>query len=138
MTIPAWSAPELLTLAVAVGDRSARVTAAGEIDACTAPQLTAAIDEALTAGPVTTAVATGAAGAVQLTVDLSAVTFLDSAGVHALAGAHRRATAAGGRLTVCATRRAVLRPLQVSGLWQLVSGTPDGPTAETTATGDAA
>lgn len=52
-------------------------------------------------------------------VDLSRVTHLAAAGLTALAIAHR-AAADGGRVLHlrCGTARAVIRPLQVTGLWQ--------------------
>ena len=59
-----------------------------------------------------------------VTADLTAVSFLDSAGVHALAAAYRRAGAAGVRLRVLASNRAVLRPLQLTGLWPLLVTEP--------------
>lgn len=129
MTVPASAVAELLTLTVTIGGGALRVAATGEIDAFTAPQLVTAIDEALDTVPVV--------GAVQLTIDLQAVTFLDSSGVHALAGAYRRAATAGVLLTVYASGPAVLRPLQVSGLWPLIAG-PDSAAATVTPTGDAA
>jgi anti-sigma B factor antagonist len=53
-------------------------------------------------------------------LDLRGVTFLDSAGLSALATAHRAAQAAGRELRMrCGTTRAVVRPLQITGLWTL-------------------
>ncbi|MFL6096728.1 MAG: STAS domain-containing protein, partial [Blastococcus sp.] len=56
----------------------------------------------------------------ELTVDLGEVTFLDSAGLCVLATAHRRAGRQDVRLRVLATSRAVVRPLQITGLWDLL------------------
>jgi anti-sigma B factor antagonist len=110
--MPVWASPEvtaLLSVTVSRGTSSAYITVVGEVDAYSARQLTAALG-AVTEVPQ------------EVTVDLNGVTFLDSAGVHALAAAYRRASAVGARLQVVTSRRAVLRPLQLSGLWQLLSG----------------
>ena len=51
-------------------------------------------------------------------VDLRGVTFLDAAGLTVLAVAHNRAEQAGSVLQIrCGTARAVIRPLQLTGLW---------------------
>jgi anti-sigma B factor antagonist len=99
---------ELLTLTLIRDDEGAHLCAAGEVDACTAPRFAAALDGALADGPL------------QVAVDLHAVTFLTCAGVHALAAGYRRAAAAGTRFHVSASRPAVLRPLELSGLWPAV------------------
>src|SRR3954465_6366865 len=75
-------AHELLTIRVTVAP-PAVVTAAGEVDSCSAPLLAAALQAA----------ADQARAGTEILADLSAVTFLDSAGVHVLADAHRRVTA---------------------------------------------
>ncbi len=102
-------ADELMTLSVSGTDAVVRVTASGEIDSSTAPvlrdQLAALLDTA----------------AQDSTVDLDAVTFLDSAGLCVLAAAHRRALAQGGALRVVASGRAGVRPLQITGLWGLLA-----------------
>jgi anti-sigma B factor antagonist len=56
----------------------------------------------------------------EIVVDLSGVTFLDSAGLCVLAAAHRRLKGRNVRLRVLATSRAVIRPLQITGLWELL------------------
>jgi anti-sigma B factor antagonist len=48
--------------------------------------------------------------------DLSAVEFLSSSGLTALALAHRAAVAAGHELCVVAIERVVLRPIEITGL----------------------
>ena len=54
----------------------------------------------------------------EVEVDLSRVTFLNAAGLIALAIAHQMADSAGRVLRIrCGTARAVLRPLQITGLW---------------------
>jgi anti-sigma B factor antagonist len=110
VTAPALdpSSDELVTFDVSVAGTSATVRAAGEIDSTTAPllnqHLTALLD----------------ADVRELTVDLGEVTFLDSAGLCVLATAHRRAGRQDVRLRVLATSRAVVRPLQITGLWDLL------------------
>jgi anti-sigma B factor antagonist len=85
-----------------------RVTATGEIDSSSAPLLRGRIDAVLD-GDVE-----------ELVVDLVRVTFLDSAGLCVLAAAHRRAGEQGVRMRVLASSRAVIRPLQITGLWALL------------------
>jgi anti-sigma B factor antagonist len=100
-------ANDLLTVVVSESAPMARLTVTGEIDSSSAPLLREQLD-ALFEATLT-----------EVTIDLSAVTFLDSAGLCVLAAAHRRA---GGdvRLRVLASSRAVIRPLQITGLWQLL------------------
>ncbi|MGY1690448.1 STAS domain-containing protein [Geodermatophilus sp. SYSU D01105] len=100
---------QLVSIDVATTTSAVRVTVAGEVDSSSAPSLRASVDEAF------------AAGADEITIDLDAVTFLDSAGLCVLAGAHRRADEAGVRLRVLASNRAVMRPLQITGLWELLA-----------------
>ena len=100
-------ANDLLTVGVTESAPLARVTVSGEIDSSSAPLLREQLD-ALFEGELT-----------ELTIDLSAVTFLDSAGLCVLAAAHRRA-GDDIRLRVLASSRAVIRPLQITGLWELL------------------
>jgi len=99
---------DLVTIDVAEVDSTARVTAAGEIDSTSAPVLRQQLD-ALLARDVR-----------ELTVDLGRVTFLDSAGLCVLAATHRRAVRQDVRMRVLASSRAVIRPLQITGLWELL------------------
>lgn len=85
-----------------------RLTASGEIDSTSAPVLKDRLD-ALLSGTTS-----------DLTVDLTGVTFLDSAGLCVLAAGYRRASAEGRRIRVLASSRAVIRPLQITGLWDLL------------------
>jgi anti-sigma B factor antagonist len=92
--------------------------AVGEIDTSTAPALQDRL-EAQLARPVP-----------ELVLDLTRVTFLDSAGLCVLALAHKQAGTTGTRLRVLATTRAVVRPMQVTGLWDLLGAEralPTGP-----------
>lgn len=96
------------------GDASRTVlTAAGEVDSTSAPVLRGRLDAALDAGTP------------EVTVDLHGVTFLDSAGLCVLAAAHRRASRDGIRLHVLASSRAVVRPLQITGLFALLGVVTD-------------
>jgi anti-sigma B factor antagonist len=94
---------------VAWSAQTAVVTAAGEIDLTNAEGFRDALLSALDAG------------ALGLVVDLTATTFIDSAGVTALARASRRA-AASERTTVrlAVTSPAVLRVLNLVGVDQLI------------------
>ena len=101
-------ANELVSVDVVESGSTACVTAAGEIDSTSAPVLGEQLD-ALLEGDVQ-----------EFTVDLSRVTFLDSAGLCVLAAAHRRALSRDVRMRVLASSRAVIRPLQITGLWELL------------------
>nr|WP_239521441.1 STAS domain-containing protein [Blastococcus saxobsidens] len=83
------------------------LVATGEIDCTSAPHVQARIEQLLDAG------------ARELVIDLTAVTFLDSAGLCALATVHRLSAGQVG-IRVLASTRAVIRPLQITGLWQLL------------------
>lgn len=101
-------AGELVTIDVSRADTWAAVRASGEIDSTTAPLLDTHLTELLDAEVR------------ELTVDLSGVSFLDSAGLCVLATAHRRAVRQDVRMRVLASSRAVVRPLQITGLWDLL------------------
>jgi anti-sigma B factor antagonist len=93
--------------ATSTSGSTVRVT--GEVDSTTAPGLRDCLLDVI-----------GRSGSTTVEVDLSGVTFLDSAGLSALATAHRAAVAAGRDLRMrCGTTRAVVRPLQITGLWTL-------------------
>jgi anti-sigma B factor antagonist len=100
----------LVTLAVSGPVAMPRLVVAGEVDSTTAPPVQNRVERLLDAG------------ARELTIDLTAVTFLDSAGLCALATMHRRAAADDVRLRVLAATRAVIRPMQITGLWHLLGG----------------
>ena len=88
--------------------RTAVVTAAGEIDLTNAECLRDSLMTALNAG------------AAAVVVDLTAATFLDSAGVTTLVRASRRARASEAALRVAVTAPAVLRVLDLVGIDQIV------------------
>ena len=110
MTAPTLepSNDELVTFDVSVAGPSATVRAAGEIDSTTAPLLSQHVGALLD-----TEIR-------ELTVDLGRVTFLDSAGLCVLATVHRRAVRQEVQMRVLASSRAVVRPLQITGLWDLL------------------
>ena len=88
------------------GSDGCTVVISGEIDTRSAPVLGDRLHELLQHP-----------GDTPLELDLRQVTFLDSAGLTTLVGAHRAAEAAGRVLRMrCGTTRAVLRPLQITGL----------------------
>ena len=99
---------DLVTVDVSGVAPTVRVTAEGEIDSTSAPVLRDRLDGLLD-GDVR-----------DLTIDLTAVTFLDSAGLCVLAAAYRRASEHDVRVHVLASSRAVIRPLQITGLFDLL------------------
>ena len=109
------SSSDLVTIDVFDLGPDVRLTAAGEIDSTSAPLLKDRLEALLDAG------------ATEVTIDLTGVTFLDSAGLCVLAAAYRRVSAEGHRLRVLASSRAVIRPLQITGLWDLLQVEKVGP-----------
>jgi anti-sigma B factor antagonist len=103
-----------------VGDL-ARITVIGEIDSSTAPLLRTELDTVLEGAPS------------ELVLDLDGVTFLDSAGLSVLAATHRRLAGGKTRLRLLASGRPVIRPMQITGLWDLLQGEQLAPGAGRTA-----
>jgi anti-sigma B factor antagonist len=103
------SPSDLVSLAVSGAAPFLRLTATGEIDSSSAPLLKQHLDAVLDGSEIS-----------ELTVDLDGVTFLDSAGLCVLAAAHRRAIRSDVRLRVLASSRAVIRPMRITGLWDLM------------------
>jgi anti-sigma B factor antagonist len=99
---------DAVRITVACDGSSARLSAAGEVDTSSAPVLRTRLEGLLDRGLR------------ELVLDLDEVSFLDSAGLAVLAGAHRAAGERGLRLRVLASGRAVIRPLQITGLWDLL------------------
>jgi anti-sigma B factor antagonist len=99
---------DLVSVDVSRAGPAACVSAAGEIDSTSAPVLRQQL-ETLLDGDVR-----------ELIVDLGRVTFLDSAGLCVLAAIHRRAVRQDVTMRVLASSRAVIRPLQITGLWDLL------------------
>jgi anti-sigma B factor antagonist len=101
--------PTRIDVRISTSPDGCSVAVHGEVDSTTAPGLRDCLLDLL-ARPGTRTVE----------VDLSRVTFLDSAGLSALAVAHRAAVSAGRVLAVrSGTARAVVRPLQITGLWDV-------------------
>jgi anti-sigma B factor antagonist len=89
------------------------LTVSGDLDLVAAPRLRAAIRERLDPPPAA------------LLIDLTAVSFLDSSGLDELVDARRVSAADGiGLFLLTAGNRAVLRPLEVTGLAQLFAMAP--------------
>ena len=80
------------------------VSAPEEIDISNAGQLRAALPEPAVDGPAI------------VVVDMSTTQFCDSAGLHVLVRAHKRALAVGGELRLVVTSPTVLRLLAVTGI----------------------
>jgi anti-sigma B factor antagonist len=79
---------------------------AGEIDAHTAPQISAAVAEA---------------GGSSLEIDLSGVQFVDSSGLRALIEAHQQYEAGGGSLTLVRPSAVVTRLFEISGVGEYLN-----------------
>ena len=62
-------------------------------------------------------------------VDLSGVTFIDSAGLCALVGLARRSTEQGGKVLFVGPRRSIARVLNLTGVDRLLGMTPSQPDA---------
>jgi anti-sigma B factor antagonist len=85
------------------------VTTPEEVDITNAPGLGKALADAAASGNGT------------LVVDMSRTQFCDTAGIHALVAAHRRAAASGGRLLLVTATIAVLRIFAITGLDQVIA-----------------
>ncbi len=105
----AVSTSDLVSIDVTGSATGVLLTVSGEVDSSTAPRLREVVESAF------------ADRVPALTVDLDRVTFLDSAGLCVLAFAHRRAAEVGVLLRVVASSRAVIRPLQITGLYDLLA-----------------
>src|ERR1700722_1679943 len=84
------------------------VTAPEELDITTAPHLEPALAEA------------AAKGHGSFVVDMSQTRFCDSAGLHVLLAAHKRALADGGGLVLAIGGKAVLRLFEIPGAGSVV------------------
>lgn len=116
-------APPLVPLKIDVrhdGARRVQVRVAGELDQDTAPQLQRAVSAALRGHPAA------------LHIDLAAVPFADSAGLHILLDTRSRLEGWGGTLTVDAGKqiRELLRLTGTTSLFTLLDGAPS-PTPKT-------
>lgn len=89
-----------------VGARTV-VRVAGEIDVASADRLRERVAELLSAGRV------------DLVVDLTAVTFMDSTGLGLLVGVLKRVRLAGGRLDLVVDSERLLKVFRITGLTQV-------------------
>lgn len=78
------------------------ITAVGEIDLASTPDLEAHLNDAALAGPVI--------------VDLAKVSFIDSTGLRVLLSAHRAAESAGHGLALIVTEGPVTKLLSITGV----------------------
>ena len=95
----------MLRVVVSEDGADVLVEAVGEVDMLGAPQLRAALREAV-----------ARAGTGTIVLDLARVDFLDSTGVQAMLDGYHAAMVAGGRLTLRGTHGTAMRVLQVVGL----------------------
>ncbi|MEJ3651678.1 STAS domain-containing protein [Actinomycetes bacterium KLBMP 9759] len=98
-------AAQMMRLAVTSTGDAAVITVTGEVDALTAPELDSAVTD------------TAAAAERLLVLDLTGVTFLGSAGLAVISTA---ATSASVPVRVVAATHTVTRPLEITGLDQVV------------------
>ena len=103
-------APLVFTTAPAPDALLLRV--AGELDMSTAPEFLAKVGD-LVGG-----------GAVRLVVDVSALTFCDSAGLTAFVRGDRRCTEAGGWLRLAGARGHVARVIEIAGVAEALTYRP--------------
>ena len=107
---------DLLTLSTRTDqDGTVTVTAAGEVDAATAPLLHSVLDTQLQRRPR------------ELVVDLSGIRFLASAGLTVLVAVHKSAHDRDVALRLVAATRAVTGALRVTGLIDLFTVPPAAP-----------
>lgn len=107
-TPPSAGGCRALDISTSVDDDTVTVSPAGEIDSVTAPDLRRVLLNCLTPG------------CRKVVLDLSAVTFLNSAALTVLAEAHHIAQADGVELTLSRVSGTALRPLQITGLATLL------------------
>ena len=111
MTAPPVPDSGDLDIRTVPGSSACTVAVRGDVDAGTAPRFGGHLLEVLARPGVRT-----------VELDLSDVTFLDSAGLTALVVAHRTAEDSGRVLSVrCGTGRAVRRPLEITGLSSILT-----------------
>jgi anti-sigma B factor antagonist len=97
----------LLRIDISTQDSSATISPVGEIDLDTVGLLSASLSDTI------------AAGADRVVVDFARVTYIDSAGLGALVGAHKKLHAAGGALVLLCEHPRVMRLFKITGLTKL-------------------
>jgi anti-anti-sigma factor len=115
-------AKDPITTSVSHDDGVAVLAVSGEVDLATIPAFEAAIADALTHGPAA------------LIVDLSGVDFLASAGLQALVATRESLTGA-ALFAVVADGPATSRPIELTGLAQILSLHPTLADARSAVTG---
>jgi anti-sigma B factor antagonist len=107
----------LLRIDITTQDSSATISPVGEIDLDTVGLLSACLADTI------------AAGADHVVVDFARVSYIDSAGLGALVGAHNKLSAAGGALVLRCEQPRVMRLLTITGLTRLFTIESAGQTA---------
>jgi anti-sigma B factor antagonist len=98
-------AQDLITIDVQAAPSGAQVFALhGSLDIATSPTVRAALLDAAERGQR------------ELIIDLTRLEFLDSTGLGALIGAHKRAKEGGGRVSLVVQEGQILRLLRITGL----------------------
>ena len=100
-------------VAVRPDETSAAVSPAGDLDVSTSPRLLALLEELLEEGRTA------------ITIDLRAVTFIDSSGLGALVKAHKRAGST-AQITVVQPRPHVHRAMEIAGILKVIRVEPSG------------
>jgi anti-sigma B factor antagonist len=85
----------------------------GELDLYSAPDLRERVLKAVNAGHL------------NLVLDMSGATFVDSSGFAVMVSAYKRVQALGGRMRVCCADKSVLSSMRVSGLDHVFDVYPD-------------
>ena len=104
--------PEFSLTQEPIDDERYVVAVAGEIDLFTAPELKAALGEAIEAGRS------------RIVVDLAATTFLDSTALGVLIGAVKRLRSRDGALTIVNTDANIAKTFEITGLDQIFTIRP--------------
>lgn len=112
MTCPDASSDEQLTLHVEHTDGYAVVVGRGEIDLATVGAFRLVLSDLMVDGHV------------DVVVDLTGVSFIDSSALGALVAAHRRARGLGGSLSVAGIQPPVARILELTGLDRVLAAYP--------------
>jgi anti-sigma B factor antagonist len=102
---------------ITVGSDCALIRVAGEIDVFTASQLRETVVDLI------------ASGVAHVVADLRAVDFLDSTGLGAIVGGHKRLRTIDGSLILAASPDRILRLFRITGLDQAFSLSPSVPSA---------
>jgi anti-sigma B factor antagonist len=97
------SSAEIFSAAVGAGDDSV-VALAGELDMATAPELAGVLDAMVEEGPL------------EVVLDFSGLSFIDSSGIAVLVAIQHRLNELGRTLSIRAARPAAVRVFEIAGL----------------------